>query len=122
MKNVEHRDKIQYTLLLIIFLFSCGEPSKHLHLPSLFSDGMVLQRDSTVAIWGKSLPKSEVHLLPSWGKTVSTTSDSNGSWKTILETSNGETSFSLVIKSEKEKIINLTSQYPVYSANKKAVA
>ena len=66
---------------------------------------MVLQRDSTVAIWGKSLPKSQIHLSPSWGKTVSTTSDSNGSWKTFLETTNGETSFYLVIKSVKEKII-----------------
>ena len=54
---------------------------------------MILQRDSTVAIWGKSLPKSQIHLLPSWGKTVSTTSDSNGYWKTFLETTNGETSF-----------------------------
>tara|TARA_A100001011_G_C13527822_1_gene523285 strand:+ start:166 stop:402 length:237 start_codon:yes stop_codon:yes gene_type:complete len=66
---------------------------------------MVLQRDTTVAIWGKFLPESKFFLLPSWGKTVSTTSDSNGFWKTFLETNNGKTSFSLSVKSEKEKII-----------------
>ena len=66
---------------------------------------MVLQRDTTISIWGKSLPGSNIHLFPSWGRTISIKSDSNGLWRTILETTNGKASYSLRIISDNDKII-----------------
>ena len=64
-------------------------------VPSLFSDGMVLQRDTTVAIWGQALPESIVYLSPSWGNKIKVKSDSNGFWKALSETTNDQKNHSL---------------------------
>ena len=73
-------------------------------VPSLFSDGMVLQRDTTVAIWGQALPESIVYLSPSWGNIIKVKSDSNGFWKAFSKTTNDQKNHSLQIKSGKDKI------------------
>ena len=74
-------------------------------MPALFSDGMVLQRDTTVSVWGKSLPVSNVQLYPSWGQAVKTVSDSNGTWEVQLLTTNDKKNHTLEIKSLNEKIL-----------------
>ena len=66
-------------------------------MPALFSDGMVLQRDTTVSVWGKSLPVSNVQLYPSWGQAVKTVSDSNGTWEVQLLTTNDKKNHTLEI-------------------------
>ena len=65
---------------------------------------MVLQRDTTVAIWGQALPKSIVYLSPSWGNIIKVKSDSNGFWKAFSETTNDQKNHFLQIKSGKDKI------------------
>jgi len=65
---------------------------------------MVLQRDTTVAIWGQALPESIVYLSPSWGNIIKVKSDSNGFWKAFSETINDQKNHSLRIKSGKDKI------------------
>ena len=42
------------------------EVYSQIQLPSVFSDGMVLQRSSRVAIWGWGNPAEELLLLPGW--------------------------------------------------------
>ena len=96
---------MKYVLLFFIILFSCEKDPENLFLPAMFSDGMVIQRDTTVSIWGKSLPQSNIRLYPSWGKTISTISDSNGHWKVFLKTIDGQQSFSLKIESGNDKIV-----------------
>ncbi len=55
-------------------------------LPSLFSDHMVLQRETHVAVWGKS-DKPSVSIIGSWdGQTATVTVNPDGSWKTLLKT------------------------------------
>ena len=65
---------------------------------------MVLQRDTTVAIWGQALPESIVYLSPSWGNIIKVKSDSNGFWKAFSETTNDQKNHHLQIKSGKDKI------------------
>ena len=65
---------------------------------------MVLQRDTTVAIWGESIPETNIYLSPSWGKNITVKSDENGRWKTHLETTSDQKTHSLQIKSGKDKI------------------
>ena len=86
---------IQYILIFLFVFTSCeniylGRNLKlqlgQLKLPEIFSDGMVLQRDTTVAIWGQSSPNKLVTITSSWGYNVSTTSDENGKWKTVVKT------------------------------------
>ena len=57
-------------------------------MPSLFSDGMVLQQQNLVAIWGSSDRKQQrITVKPSWSnKEYTTVSDDLGRWKMKLET------------------------------------
>ena len=99
---------IQY-ILIFLFVFTSyeniylGRSQKFqlglLKLPDIFSDGMVLQRDTTVAIWGQSKPNKLVTITTSWGYSVSTTSDENGKWQTVVKTKKGPGPYSLKVKS-----------------------
>jgi sialate O-acetylesterase len=56
-------------------------------LPSIFGDNMVLQRQTEVAFWGKATSNANVTVKTSWnGKSYSTRTDSEGSWKTKVST------------------------------------
>ena len=62
-----------------------------LRLPSIFSDGMVLQRDRPVTVWGWSDPGSRIHILlatrgatPAQSATATTRADGSGRWSTTL--------------------------------------
>ena len=66
---------------------SCGNDKKsHFQLPSLFSDGMVLQRDTLVTVLGKYIPNQKINISCSWGFDTITFSDSKGNWRTELKT------------------------------------
>ena len=99
---------IQYILIFLFVFTSCeniylGRNLKfqlgQLKLPEIFSDGMVLQRDTTVAIWGQSKPNKLVTITSSWGYNVSTTSDENGKWQTVVKTKKDPGPYSLKVKS-----------------------
>ena len=54
---------------------------------NLFSDNMVLQRNSNVNIWGKSNPNQTVTVYSSWNnKSVKTKSNINGEWILKIQT------------------------------------
>ena len=66
---------------------SCGNNKKsHFRIPSLFSDGMVLQRDTLVTLLGSYIPNQKINISCSWGFDTTTFSDSAGKWKTKLKT------------------------------------
>ena len=99
---------IQYVLIFLFVFTSCeniylGRNLKfqlgQLKLPEIFSDGMVLQRDTTVAIWGQSKPNKLVTITSSWGNKVSTTSNEEGKWQTVLKTKKDPGPYSLEVKS-----------------------
>ncbi|MFA5292351.1 MAG: sialate O-acetylesterase [Phycisphaerae bacterium] len=56
-------------------------------LPSIISDNMVLQADSTAPIWGKAEPNSKITIACSWNKAaVTVESDEQGKWIAKLKT------------------------------------
>ena len=73
--------------LSILFTFSTAMFGKIL-LPSVFSDNMVLQRNSKVAIWGWSDPGETVKIVTSWNSkdTIKVKSDNTSAWKTNIQT------------------------------------
>ena len=77
-------------------------------LPSIFSDSMVLQRESDVNIWGKAEPGSKVTLTASWdGKRYSTDADSDGNWKTVIRTAEAGGPYSLKISDGRKSSLTL---------------
>lgn len=79
---MNHKNIIRtLTLLLCIFCNLLFEAK--IKLPALVSDGMVLQRNHKLNIWGKAdaNEKVEVKFL---NKSYKTTADQNGNWKILL--------------------------------------
>ncbi|MDR2039328.1 MAG: sialate O-acetylesterase [Bacteroidales bacterium] len=76
--------------IIVCFLFAvffAFQINASIKLPSFFSDNMVLQQQSEVAIWGWSNPNTSVKVVTSWDKkNVTTKSDKNGYWKLKLKT------------------------------------
>lgn len=73
-----------------------------LSLPHFFSDHMVLQRDTSAAIWGTADPDTEV-IVTFKGNTAKATADENGQWHASIETGPADaTGADLVISSGSE--------------------
>ncbi len=89
-------------LLVSHFIFS------QLKLSSLFTDGMVLQQNTSVAFGGQAKAGSTVNIQPSWGeKSYSTKADKTGYWKVKIPTP--EASYdehNITIKGEKTIVIH----------------
>ena len=73
---------------IAIFLFSKGKIQAEISLPAIFSDGMVLQQLSQVAIWGTSDKKNQkIIVSPSWNnKEYTVLSDNTGFWRLKIQT------------------------------------
>ena len=90
---------------VFILFISCFNKTIELNVVPLFSDGMVLQRNSMVDIWGSSTPNMEISIICEWGEKFNTKSDSNGSWKGKISTPNAGGPFFLKINSNKESLL-----------------
>lgn len=75
-------------LKLILFLSLCSSIAFATVKPaSIFTDHMVLQQQSNVAIWGWAKPASKVKIVTSWNKSsYIVSSDQAGKWKVKVAT------------------------------------
>lgn len=78
-------------ILTLFLLFAlCGNTQAIVRPASLFNDGMVLQQQSSVRIWGRAKALTKVTVKGSWNnKTVSCKSDADGKWSLRLNTPKG---------------------------------
>jgi sialate O-acetylesterase len=73
------------TFLLLFMLHNCFP---NVSLPAIFSDNMVLQRNSEVKIWGWAKPGEEVKIELSWSDIkLSSKADKNAYWEQTIKTS-----------------------------------
>ena len=94
-------------IFIIIFIFtgcSIKTDNIYLKLPSLFSDGVILQRDTTISIWGFSKPNSNINISTSWGVTLKEKSDSFGNWKVLINSGKAGGPHEIEINSVNEEI------------------
>ena len=89
--------------IILVSIMSCGNDKKsQFELPSLFSDGMVLQRDTLVSIIGKYFPNQKIDISCSWGFDTTTFSDANGNWKIHLKTNSASKAQTMILSSEND--------------------
>lgn len=70
----------------ILFAVSLIAQAK-VELPSLFSDNMVLQQNSSAAVWGKADPRTKIVITTTWSKAKTTVmADANGKWMARIDT------------------------------------
>lgn len=78
-------------------------PSIALRLPRLFSDGMVLQRDTRIPVWGWAAPGTRVAVVLQ-GHTARATADAAGAWSVMLPTMPAGGPYALAVEGGGEEI------------------
>ncbi|MGY6520099.1 MAG: sialate O-acetylesterase [Mongoliitalea sp.] len=74
-----------------------------LRLPKLISDGMVLQREQSVKIWGWAESGQDI-TIQILGEELTTTAGVDGSWEVVLEPKQAGGPYKMIISSQKENI------------------
>ena len=76
-------------------------------LPNLFSDNMVLQRNSEVMIWGWASPKEEVTIKPSWdNQEYKVKANNQAKWEIKITTPEAGGPFVISIKGYNEIVLS----------------
>jgi len=89
-------------LLPLLCVAAMGNPTE-LRLASLFTDSMVLQRETKVPVWGWTAPGREVSVRASWGGAPSVArADAEGRWSVHLETPAAGGPHELVVAADSE--------------------
>ena len=71
----------------LISLISALMVQAKVELPSVFSDNMVLQQNTSAAIWGKARPNSKIVITSTWSKAKTiAVADNDGKWSTQVDT------------------------------------
>ena len=81
MKNINN-NSIKLCIFLLLIICSMITTAK-VKLPTILSDGMVLQREKPIKIWGTAEP-GEVIVAKFLNKTYQTTANSGGDWQITL--------------------------------------
>ena len=89
--------------LLVLSVVLCGKPV----LPEILSDGMVLQQNSDVNLWGKAEPGKTVTVKPSWSTaSIHATADKGGKWLAVVKTPEaGFTSHTITFSDGEEVVL-----------------
>ncbi|HEY3401834.1 MAG TPA: sialate O-acetylesterase, partial [Ohtaekwangia sp.] len=83
----------------------CITVSGQIKLPRLISDGIVLQRDSKLNIWGWASPGESVNLTFN-GNTLATLADDKGNWKIVLPAQAAGGPFEMTLKGKNEIVVH----------------
>lgn len=94
--------------LLLFSLILCAKFSltAQIKLPALVSDNMVLQRNTSINLWGWASAGEKISIQLEWQNTpVETTADLDGNWHVIVKTPEGSEKAYTIILEGKNKII-----------------
>jgi len=101
MKNKSHIYLLTF-LNLIIASVSYAE----VKLPAIVSSNMVLQRNTTITLWGWADANEKMSITASWlNKKIKIKADEAGDWKVDMRTANSKAPQTIKIKSKKSDIL-----------------
>lgn len=84
--------KVKHLISALLALAASGAAQANVTLPSVLSDGMVLQQNSTVKIWGWAKPYEKVTVRTSWdGKEYTADPAVTTDWSVEVQTPAGST-------------------------------
>jgi sialate O-acetylesterase len=93
------------TYLSIFLLFSCTATFAKIKLPSIIASNMVLQRNTSVKIWGWATPGEKITVKTSWiTETFKVTTPQNGRWEITMKTTLSKEPQNIQLKSIESNI------------------
>lgn len=76
-------------------------------LPKMFSDGMVMQRETNANLWGTAKGSATVSITTSWdGKTYSVKAGKDGKWKTSVPTPKAGGPYRITLSDGEETVLD----------------
>ena len=94
------------TLLLTALLATTGINAK-VTLPKMFSDGMVMQRETNANLWGTAKASATVKITTSWdGKTYEAKAGKDGKWKTASATPKAGGPYSITLTDGEQTVLD----------------
>lgn len=97
--------KILLTLVAVVLVAATA--TANVKMPSIFTDGMVLQQKTSAPVWGFADPGEKITVSNTWdNKTVSTEAASDGTWKVKVSTPSFGGPYALIIKGKNTIYIN----------------
>lgn len=93
------------TILSLLFLCLNLVLNAQVELPKLFSNGMVLQRNKPIPVWGWAKPNEKVEVSFT-GQTLRTTADNSGKWKVVLKAEESGGPFTMTVKGKNSIVLN----------------
>ena len=101
--------KLKKNLFFCILFVFTSNLNAQIELGPLFSDDMILQRNSQVPIWGSAKGNEKVSITSSWNNNEEiTNADNNGNWTADISTPDAGGPYEIKISSKKN-ILNLTN-------------
>ncbi|MBS2210289.1 hypothetical protein KEM09_02700 [Carboxylicivirga mesophila] len=95
----------KYMKLLLLTCICSLTGTAQLRLPTFFDSHMVLQQNTSNAIWGWARPGDRVNVSASWGEELSATADESGCWKVLLPTPSHRTDETLTVSTGADKLV-----------------
>jgi sialate O-acetylesterase len=93
-------------IAFILFLIFSNAASANVTLPNIFSDNMVLQRNSEVTFWGFANPQEEVVITPSWNnETYKVKASNQAKWELNIPTPKEGGPYTITIKGYNEIVL-----------------
>lgn len=94
-----------YLLLVILMIISNQNSFAKIKLPSIIGSNMVLQRNTTIKLWGWATPGEKITIKTSWiTNKMKVTTPENGRWEVSLKTTLSKEPQTIQFKSKQSKI------------------
>lgn len=108
-KNTRLSKKSGFNLiaLVLVWIMLCHQSiNAEIKLPAIVSSNMVLQRDTTIVLWGWADPNEEITIKISWlEEKINFNTDKEGNWRTEIKTNNSKEAHSIAIESKTSQIL-----------------
>ena len=96
---------LNITVLVLFSLIIVQSSHAEVKLPAIVSSNMVLQRNTTITIWGWADADEKITITPSWlNKDLNLRADKDGRWKIDIKTTNSKDSQTIKIVSADSNI------------------
>lgn len=98
--------RFSYLILILVCPLVVQTISSAVKLPAIVSSNMVLQRNTTVVLWGWAHANEQITIKTSWlKKSLKIEADATGNWRIDLQTTNSKTPQTISIKSKASEIL-----------------
>lgn len=98
--------KIKFGILFFILAIVPKSVLANVKLNAIFSDHMVVQRETNIPIWGWADANEAIAIETSWGEKANTITAADGTWKVKLKTPKAGGPFTITISGKNIIIIN----------------